>query len=386
MVQVLPVPALASSRVVPVGQRVADVEGQRHSGPTRSLPVSSGSQTRQACSARPASSRASSGANVPKTRWWEASASSPSMPKALCGSVFQSRRAASAGGASWPSSSLACASAQAPEVATGRGSGSGQPEVAQLDQGAQPLGGAVVERTGQRPLRPGPPLADGVAGPALVGSRGAEGEQVDPGEQPLPRLEPGVAQRHDLVAVDVGDGAGEPAPAAQVDIDVDRPAGSLAQLGGAGPQLLALLGDLAERLLAQHARRERAAQLLGEHHGLRVLAGEDLRQQPVADLPELERVEVDRDRVGQLVGLERRRHVEPPAEERPDRVGEEPLQVGERHVGERPGRERPGHQRRRHVPRTPGGPGACQRGGVEAERLPGDEAPTRPSAVRLRAS
>ena len=35
-----------------------------------------------------------------------------------------------------------------------------------------------------------------------------------------------------------------------------------------------------------------------------VLAGEHLAEQPVADLPHLQGVETDRDRVAQLVGLE----------------------------------------------------------------------------------
>ena len=66
-------------------------------------------------------------------------------------------------------------------MASGTGSGRSQPHVAQRDQVAEPVGRAVVERPGQRPLRAGPLPADGVRGPALVGEAGGEREQVEPG-------------------------------------------------------------------------------------------------------------------------------------------------------------------------------------------------------------
>ena len=103
------------------------------------------------------------------------------------------------------------------------GSGRRQAEVAQLDQVAQPVDRAVVERAGQRAPGPGPLAADGVGGPGLVGSAGAQREQVDPGRQPLPRLEPGVAERRRAWCR--GPRTTVPVsrrPLAEVDVDVDR--------------------------------------------------------------------------------------------------------------------------------------------------------------------
>lgn len=71
MVHVLPVPALASSSVVPravvgdleVGEPAGIAAG--HSGPTRSAPVTKGPQIVQACAAIPSASRTVSGADGP---------------------------------------------------------------------------------------------------------------------------------------------------------------------------------------------------------------------------------------------------------------------------------------------------------------------------------
>ncbi len=235
----------------------------------------------------------------------------------------------------------------------------GHPEVAQLHQPAQPVGRPVVERAGQGTLRAGPFAADGVGGPVLVGPTGAEREQVDPGAETLLGLEPGVAERDEPVAVDVGNGAGEAAAVAKVDVHVDGPAVALTQLGGARPELLALLGHAAQRELTQTTGRKGAAQLLGSHHGDRVPPGEHLAQQVVADLPDLERVEGHRDRVGQLVGLERCRHLETAAEERHARdaarnawrSASETSSDGR--SGSGPGRSRCGWRRGAQVARAP---------------------------------
>ena len=77
----------------------------------------------------------------------------------------------------------------------------------------QPLGGLAAAR--------GP--ADGQRGPVVVGMAGGQRQQPDPGLEQVLAVEPGVADRDQPVAVDRGDGAGEPAAAGQLDVDVVAP-------------------------------------------------------------------------------------------------------------------------------------------------------------------
>ena len=134
------------------------------------------------------------------------------------------------------------------------------------------------------------------------------------------------------------------------------------------PELLALLDDASQRPVAQPERRQRAAQQLGRHHRLRLVSGEHLAQQAVADLPDLEGVEGDGDGLGELVGLERGRDVEPLAQEGPHRVHEEADQLLDREVLAGAQRQVTGEQWRHGTARADRRPGAGQGSAVEAER------------------
>ena len=261
-----------------------------------------------------------------------------------------------------------CPSAHAAAVATGIGRGRVRPRSRSSTRPLEPARGAVVHRPGQGALRPRALAADGVAGPAVVFVRSGQGEHVDPRLQTLAGLEAGVAEGDHPGRVDAGDRPGEPAPPAQVHVDIHGAGRALAELGGAGPELLALLGHVLQRLVAEDARRQPVGELLRRHDLDRVLTVEQLAQEPVADLPQLERVEVDRDGVGELVGLERRRHVEPPAQERAGRPDQEVLEICERHILGWPHGQGTLQEGRRLVAHAPGGAGAVEGRPVEGER------------------
>jgi hypothetical protein len=95
---------------------------------------------------------------------------------------------------------------------------------------------------------------------------------------------------------------------------------------------------------------------------------EHLCEQAVADLPDLQRVEGDRDRVAQLVGFERGGDVEAAAQERPHRVHEERDELVDRHVLDRARGQVAGDQRRHRPAYACGRPRPRERRGVEAER------------------
>ena len=114
-----------------------------------------------------------------------------------------------------------------------QGQGLAQAGLVERDEVAQPRARVVLgQRPDHRDLATGAVLADGVRGPVLVGPARRQGERVEPGGQPVLGAEVGEGDGDEVVAEDVADGAGDP-PIAQVDVDVEgadraAPAGSSA--------------------------------------------------------------------------------------------------------------------------------------------------------------
>ena len=59
------------------------------------------------------------------------------------------------------------------------------------------------------------------------GSRGGQGQDLDPRLQAVLGAQPGVAHRDQPVAVELRDGAAQPSSVTQVDLDVDRGRGQV---------------------------------------------------------------------------------------------------------------------------------------------------------------
>ena len=185
---------------------------------------------------------------------------------------------------------IANSSANARLVLTGSGSGSRWPRSITSTRSRGGCGRPRRSSARQRAPATGPaPAPDRVGGPVLVRLPGGEGEGVEPGGQPVLGAEAGVAHRHEVVAEDVADRAGEPS-VAEVDVDVER-AGGPARSGSAASTSGRTRVTISVSIVAAEVLgRQQPAQLLGEHRRLRVAAGEHVAHQPVADLPLLQAV------------------------------------------------------------------------------------------------
>ncbi len=211
--------------------------------------------------------------------------------------------------------------------------------------------------------------ADRPGGPGAAGMGGAQGEQRDPGLEPLARPEPGEGGDHHPVAVEAGDRAAEPPAATEVDVDVDR--ARLLPLGDRLDHLRdrrRLGGEPLPEAPAEPTRRQDAASPLGGEGLVGGAAAEQVAQQPVANAPLLEVVELDRHSVGDLLALVELGNAEPVAQERPHGVQEELHQRRELEVGRWLWRQVGGRQRADRDPVAGGGTSARERGTVEGER------------------
>ena len=160
------------------------------------------------------------------------------------------------------------------------------------------------------------------------------------------------------------------APVVEHHAHVDR--GGL-RLARARHDLLHDRPDLRDRHVRERAGRELAARDLGGHRVVHRHAGEPRRQHPVADPPPVQALDLDRERVGRLGGAVGDAHLQPLAQERADRVREEPRQVLElEHGGRRAGQRRVQERARLRAVRRQRA-GARQRHVVEAPRLAVDE-------------
>ena len=201
MVQVLPVPALASSRVVPVGQRVADVEGVR-SGSQRTHPLGAGEQrlpdppgVRRPARRRPAPRRGAPVAEDPAGG--TASASSPWMPNWLLRVGLPLALGGRASGGRSLAHQLAgvgLGPGRAPSSAAPAAARAG-PRSRSVDQLAQPVDGAVVERA-RRAARFGPARSRPTAWAVQCSSgwRALSASRSTQARSRCRALEPGVAE------------------------------------------------------------------------------------------------------------------------------------------------------------------------------------------------
>ena len=358
MVQVLPVPALASSRVVPtLGSGSVMSKGVRLEAVTAAHLLGAGEQglpdlpgVRREPGVEQHLERRVVAVGAPVVGVGvlalDAEGRCRGRSSRPCGRARRPRRPR-------PSARATCPSAQAAAVAIGTGSGARRPRSRSSTSVAQPLGGPVVERPGQRPPRPGPLAADGVGGEALVGSGRAQGEQVDPRQQPLARLEPRVAEGDQLGAVHAGDGARRAGV---------RPRGRrrrrgcatspAPQVGGAGDQPLALLDDLGAGQSTPSRPGGRVPRSCSASITASASWPASSSRSRWSPMPHFSSASSS---IGMASltssGASGCGHVEALAQEGAHRVGEERLEVGERHVDRRgPGRAAPVEERRAAAP------------------------------------
>ncbi len=238
MVHVLPVPALASSRVVPTSGSgpVTSRRGEGgHSAATRSRPVSSGSQTRHARSGRPASSqvaersarrRRRAGGRDRRLRGDAPLVVGVGDPLALGAGLGRDVLAEQGGGRGPPPRRARWR----PAAAAG---GTG-PRRGPLDQRAQQVEGgwsSGPDSARRGPARSRPtacPVQLSSGWPALSASRSTHDRQ------PLLGLEPRPPDGDQPVAVHAGDGAGSWRPSPRSTSTSTARAAPAAEVGGAG--------------------------------------------------------------------------------------------------------------------------------------------------------
>ncbi len=223
MVHVLPVPALASSRVVP-GARSAvmsKVSMLTAPGPVRCRCRSADCHSRQAkwpsrCGSGSSPARAARRAGRSRRarrRRGRARCRRPpwGSPESLKRGVSHSLRAFIVG--------VAVGSAADPAELLGPGQRRLRPAAAaartvRRRRGRPGRAATPARRAGRAggpccDLAPGAVLADRVGGPVLVGETGREGQRVDPGREPVLGAEVGEGHGDEVVAADVADGAEE---------------------------------------------------------------------------------------------------------------------------------------------------------------------------------
>ena len=252
-----------------------------------------------------------------------------------------------------------------------------QAPVAHRDQVAQQVAGRVVQGAQQRGAdrvarAGGGRTPQGVGGPAALLVARGQGEQPQPRRQPVRGPEAREGDRHQPVAEDVRHGAAQPAPTPEVDVDVHLARGTGAQVAGGCRDRGPLADQVGEQPPAELARGQRSATPLLLAHLVGVGASEQVGEQPVAHLPALQLVELDRQAVLERVLLARHRHVEALRREEAGHwspaTAEEGHQVLELHVLRWPGLERRCEQRGRRDAFAPGDTGGGQRGAVVGER------------------
>ena len=358
MVQVLPVPALASSRVVPVGSGSWMSEGGRvdaHRGLTCSAPRPAAGPTAARRRPRsPASIRSSSGARPPWTRVCQGSASSPSMPNELLrvglpllGGRLARLVATGARGVPGPGERRLHRQRQRRGRALRRAASPGRA----ARSAARWSRGPETRAHGRAP-RP----ADGDGGPVLVGVGGAQGEQVEPGLRAAAWRRRGSSPSRttrspwtpDTVPV-----SRRPSPRST---STSTARGSPCAEGSpAGPRAAEPASTAPVRPPPAELPRGRAPRSCSARNACSgSTPASSSAQQPVADGPGFQAVELDRHGVLVLVGassgvpmLSRSR------QEAPHRVAEEAVQVGEATSSRLAGRQRAGEEGARRCALAP---------------------------------
>ena len=346
MVNVLPVPALASRTVTPCGSgpqtsnglmSVMSVTARRPPRVRARRPTGAGRSGRSGSSrcrpSRRPARRCCGGSAVsssklrmpPRTSWCSRSASSLGKLQpdshALRPALSASRageRGCGVGGRGHAGERERLAHAAVVEVDEGR-------EL--LERQLLARGRVVRERRepGDRDRRAvrraGPRLPDRGRRERALGVRRGQRQPADVGREPVAGVDPRVGDGPQHVAVDAGDRPAERAPVIERDLDVDRRRlGAFVELRVRGRRDVrddrAHLGDHG---VGELARRQRPARDLGGDARLDARAREDAVEQPLPDTPALERVELDRQRVFDLVGVVPDADAEPLAQERAGR-------------------------------------------------------------------
>ena len=192
--------------------------------------------------------------------------------------------------------------------------------------------------------------------------------------QPMLRLQLGVLDAHDAVAVDARNGAEETCSSRQGDVDVDALGGARAQAAAPVDQRHHALEDRLERGPAERTWRQVTAGNLGRHRSVEVGARQPRIEQPVADLPAGESRKLDAELVGDVGVVGGQGQPESlPQESLGGRLQEccEVVEPDHRPVV----RQGPVGERRPPGARCGCGPAAGERRTVEAERPVGHQAP-----------
>ena len=183
-----------------------------------------------------------------------------------------------------------------------------------------------------------------------IGVCRGQSEPADVGLEAVAGIDARVGDGPQHVAVDAGDGAAQRAAVGERDLDVH---------GGRLPACLLLAGPLQLRSRrggdvrddradavddgrCELARGQRPARDLGRDARFDVRAGEHPVEQPLPDTPTLQRVELDRQRVIELVGVVPDADAEPLAQEGADGVAGEAHEVFELDERLLARRQRPG--------------------------------------------
>ena len=173
--------------------------------------------------------------------------------------------------------------------------------------------------------------------------------------------------------MDARDGAAEDAAVVERDLDVGRARRALAEPQRVAGELLDRRAQPGDHRLAEPARREQPARDLGRHARVHVRSREPALQQPRADAPLLEVVELDRQRVADLLGEVAEHDPEPLAQKCPNRVFGESDEVVELDQRGADLGQRAGEERRRRDARRAERAGALERDAVEAPGALGHE-------------
>jgi hypothetical protein len=172
--------------------------------------------------------------------------------------------------------------------------------------------------------------------PIVTAVRGRSGwpafraEEAHPRGEALLVLDAREGDRPDRLLAHAGDRAGQQPAGRQLDADVGRRRGLLAQVAPrGGDELVDGRHEPGDDGLAEEPRRQQAAGDLRPVGGARVAPGQACVEQPLADAPLLEVVECDRQAVGDLRSILAQPHAEADAEERADGMLDEAHEVVE---------------------------------------------------------
>ncbi len=369
IVNVLPVPALASSTVTPDGSGPVSSNGRSRKEPRRHCSLSSSTASRRSHSARrvqrPAAARPSTGSPLvgPERQRQQLlerqhpaerahvigvdvlagglEAGRPRLARSRLGDPGRARRRARMR----PPSATAAAARHADP---GRADQSQRDRARRPRRRTGPAGSAppaAPRRCRTAPCRRSPPRTPG------AGIGGAERQQPDPRRDPVARVDARVARVQQHAAANPGDRAGQHASRRPASALTPTERGSAV---GERPRARWRLGRRSARSAGPPGSRAcPAAGSLGRSRRgcttFGVVSREHAVEQALADLPQLESVEVDRQPVAKLVVGVADRDLQGAGAGTRGRALAERDEIVERHAGCSHQRQRRGQERRRRA-------------------------------------